>query len=105
MLRLLCAAVALLVCVSALVAEEYEGKIKSVDVEKGKAVVTINGSDKTFDITKDPLVVTDKGKNVQGGLKGLTPDSEVLIRTDKKDEKEIITTFKVSKLAPKKKAK
>lgn len=102
MLRLFCTAAALLFCAGALVAEEYEAKIKKVDPDKNTAVLTINGKDQTFTISKDPLIVTDKGKNVPGGLKALTPMSEVIVFTDKKDDKEVITTFKVSKLAPKK---
>jgi len=103
MLRLLSAAAALLFCVGVLVAEEYQGKVKSIDLDKKKAVITINDKDQTFDVSKDPLIVTDKGKNVPGGLKALTPGSEIVIFTDKKDDKEIITTFKVSMLAKKKK--
>jgi hypothetical protein len=101
MLRWFCTATAMLFCVGALVAEEYEAKIKKIDTDKGTAIVTINGTDKTFTISKDPLIVTDKGKNVPGGLKALTPMSEVIVFTDKKDDKEVITTFKVSKLAKK----
>ena len=103
MLRLLCGAAALLICVGGLIAEEYQGKVKSIDIDKSKAVITVNGTDQTFSMSKDPLIVTDKGKNVPGGLKALTPGSEVVVFTDKKDDKEVITTFKVSMLAKKKK--
>jgi hypothetical protein len=102
MLRLLGALLALVCCVGLTIADEYDAKIKSVDADKSKAVVTINNQDKTFELAKDPLIVNDKGKNVPGGLKALKAGTEVIIFTDKKDGKETITTFKV-KVLPKKK--
>jgi hypothetical protein len=105
MLRLLAITgilVGLLVGVGFVLADEYEAKVKSIEIDKGKATLTINSQDKVFEMTKDPLVVTDKGKSVPGGLKSLKAGAEVLIFTDKKGDREIITTFKVKAL-PKKK--
>lgn len=95
--------VALIACVSCLVAEEYIGKVKSVEKDKTKITITVDGKDKVIQVTKDPLVVNDKGKAFPGGLLKILPGSEVKIFTDKKDDKETATTIKV--MAPPEKKK
>jgi len=82
-------------CVSCLVADEYIGKVKSVEKDKTKITVTIDGKEVMLQVAKDPLVVNDKGKAFPGGILKILPGSEVKIFTDKKDDKETATTIKV----------
>lgn len=95
MIRLAMGLMALITCVGLVLAEEYQGKFKSVEKDKSKITITIDGVDKTFLVTKDPLVVNDKSKAVPKGLLGIKPGTEVKVFTDKKDDKEIATTIKV----------
>ncbi|MBL8799211.1 MAG: hypothetical protein JNM56_35320 [Planctomycetia bacterium] len=103
MIRFCGGLVLLVACVTCLVADEYIGKVKSVEKDKTKITVTIEGKDVVFQVTKDPLVVNDKGKGVAGGILKVLPGSEVKIFTDKKDDKETATTIKV--MAPPEKKK
>lgn len=98
MIRFLGGLAVLIGCVTCLVADEYIGKVKSVEKDKSKITVTIDGKEVVFQVAKDPLVVNDKGKGVQGGILKVLPGSEVKIFTDKKDDKETATTIRV--LAP-----
>src|SRR5262245_27359420 len=85
-------------CAAVLLAEDYDGTVKNIAKDKTTVTITVDGAEKTFDFSKDPLVVDAKGKAVPGGLPNVKPGSEVKLYTDKKGDKEIVTTLKV--LAP-----
>jgi hypothetical protein len=95
MLRFLASFCALLIGVGLLLADEYQGKFKSVTKDKMKITVTVDGVDKTFTVSKDPLVINEKNKAVPKGVLGIKAGSDVKISTDKKDDKETATTIRV----------
>ena len=101
-MRISIIAVALLIFCGSLIADEYKGKVKSVDTDKNKVTLTVDDKDKTFNVDKDPLITNDKGKTVPGGLSAVKVGTEVVIFTDKKDGNESVTTFKVGALKKKK---
>jgi hypothetical protein len=41
-------------------ADEIKGKVKSVDADKNTITVTVDGTDKTFDVNKDATVKVGK---------------------------------------------
>jgi hypothetical protein len=85
-------------CTAILLAEDYTGQVKNIAKDKTTVTIAVDGSDKTFDFSKDPLVVDDKGKPIPGGLPNVKLGSEVKLYTDKKGDKDVVTTLKV--LAP-----
>lgn len=99
MLRMLTVVFGLGCFAGVLVAEEYNAKVKSVDVEAKKMVVNLFGAEVTFDVVPDPRVFDPAGKPVKNGLKIITPGSEINVQTDKKDDKEIVSTIRIKELA------
>jgi hypothetical protein len=95
MLRLLSALSALLIFTSFLLADDYQGIVKSIDKDKNTVTLMIDKEMLTLEFSKDPLVLNDKGKGLQGGIGGVKPGWEVKVFTDKKGDKDIITTLKV----------
>jgi hypothetical protein len=89
---------AVFLCTAVLLAEDYTGLVKNVAKDKTTVTIAVDGADKTFDFSKDPLVVDDKGKPIPGGLPNVKLGSEVKLYTDKKGDKDVVTTLKV--LAP-----
>jgi hypothetical protein len=94
-----------------LFAEDYNGTVKTiakdettVTVRDGIVVptynitITVAGVEKTFDFSEAPLIVDDKGKAIPGGLPNVKPGTEVKLHTEKKGDKDVVTTLKV--LAP-----
>ena len=73
MLRKVLAAVFCIgLCLSLAVADEFKGKVKSVDPDKNTITVTIDGEDKTFKVNDDTKIVRkgkDGDKDVKDGLK------------------------------------
>jgi hypothetical protein len=90
-----------------LLAEEYSGKVKSVDVDKNKIVISVkDGGDKEFTIEKDTKFTKTKGKDktvvdVPEGLKhdAFKADAPnpafVTVVTEKKGDKEVVTEVKM----------
>src|SRR5262245_21897087 len=95
MLRLVSAPSALLIFTRFLLADDYQGIVKNVDKDKNKVTLMIDKEIITLEFSKDPLVLNDKGKALQGGIGGVKPGWEVKVFTDKKGDKDIITTLKV----------
>ena len=95
MLRLVSALSALLICTGFLLADDYQGIVKSIDKDKNSITLMIDKNLLTLEFSKDPLVLNDKGKALQGGVGGVKPGWEVKVFTDKKGDKDIITTLKV----------
>lgn len=88
---------------------ETQATVKSVDKTANTMVVTIDGKDKTFPVSKDASFVTvsqvqgkKKGKTMEkltpidNGLEGIKAGSKVTVLTDMVDEKETVTSVKVS---------
>ncbi len=87
-------------------AEDYTGKIKSLDIKKSEiTVTTAEGKDMTFPIAKDVSVFYEakpkkKGQPgglepVPGGLGGLKVGNPVTITTEKKNEIEVASLIKL----------
>jgi opacity protein-like surface antigen len=99
-------AVMLGVAVSA--ADEVKGTVKSVDKDKNTITLTVDGKETTFDVSKDASFVTTstvpgkKGKTMEkatpidGGLGGVKAGATVTVLTEKIDDKESVTSVKVS---------
>lgn len=94
-----CAVVALLLCVGVGLADEIKGKIKSVDPHS--ITVTADGKDHVIQIAKDTKILSPKGEALTDGLKNphLKEGTEVIVKTGKKDGKEVASEVR---LAPKK---
>ncbi len=89
-------------------AAETQATVKSVDKTASTIVVTTDGKDKTFPVSKDASFVTvsqvpdKKGKTtekltpIDGGLDGIKAGTKVTILTDMVEDKETVTSVKVS---------
>jgi hypothetical protein len=82
-----------------LVADEIKGKVKSVDATKGTITVTVGDKETTYTVEKDAKILAGKGdKEVKGGLGGKAFTREglpVMLKTEKKDGKEVVTEIRV----------
>ena len=109
MMRLLAgAALVTLIGFSAASAAESQATVKSIDKTANTIVVTVDGKDITYPVSKDASFVTvsqvpgKKGKTtekltpIDGGLEGVKAGTKVTILTDMVDEKETVTSVKVS---------
>ncbi len=122
MLRLMAGAVlALLVGVTAISADEVKGTVKAVDNPKNTIKVTVDGKDTTFPISKDASIVTvsiipgkknkttEKLTPIENGIAGVKAGANVTLLTEKVDDKDTVTSVKVSDgkaaVLPKKKKK
>jgi hypothetical protein len=79
-------AVAVVLCVGAVLADEIKGTIKKVDVDNKKVTVTVDGTDKTFDVTDDAKLPGRQGK---GTLKSL---QKAVDKAADKGYKAVLTT-------------
>jgi hypothetical protein len=90
-------------------AGEVSGTVKKVDAGKNTVVVTVDGKDKTFTVSKDVSILgvqsgTDKkGKATEkvatiDTLSGLTVGAKVAMRTDTVDSKEVVIAIKMDGL-------
>jgi Cu/Ag efflux protein CusF len=110
MLRKLCVALAVVVCGSTLaIAETIPGKIKKIDTEKSTITITVDGEDTTYTVDKASKIF-QPGKtkkqptvDVPGGLSGLKEGQPVVLTTEKKDSKDVVTQIKLEEAATKKK--
>lgn len=94
--RILCSLFVLALSFGIAIAEDYKGKIKSVDDKS--ITITVDGKDVKVDVTDATAVVAGKEgkeKPVKGGLKSLKEGAEVMVKTEKKDNKEVATQIKV----------
>ncbi len=89
-------------------AAETQGTVKSVNTTKNTITVTAAGKDTTYPVSKDASFVTvskvpgKKGKvtekltPIDGGLTGIKAGTTVTILTDTVDDKETVTSMKVT---------
>ena len=109
MIRVLVGALVVgLLAVGAATAEELKGKIKDIDKAKNTITLTVDGKDTTYGVGKDASFVSvslEKGKKgkvnekltpIEGGIGGIKAGTEVTVLTDKQDDKDVITSVKVS---------
>jgi hypothetical protein len=95
-------AVAVVLCVSAVVADEIKGKITKVDVDAKKITVSVDGKDTEYTVSDDAKLPAGKGGKA-GTLKGLAQRVEkaggvnATIMTEKKDGKEVVTEVKAER--------
>ena len=100
---------AVLVCVvSSLSADEVKGTVKSVNPSQSTIVLSVNGKTITYKVSKDASVVsvatvmdkknkaTEQVKSIDNGLAGVKMGATVTVLTDRVDEKEIVSSVKVS---------
>lgn len=97
-----------LMAFSAASATELKGTIKSVDKKTGSIVLTVDGKDKKFSVSKDASIVTvsqvpgkkgmtmEKLTPIDNGLEGVKTGATATLLTDKVDDKETVTSVKVS---------
>jgi hypothetical protein len=100
------AVLALMLGVAVTAADELKGTVKSVD--KNTITLTVDGKVTTFDVSKDASFVTTstvagkKGKTMEkatpidGGLGGVKAGATVTVLTEKIEDKESVTSVKVS---------
>src|SRR5262245_52206052 len=100
MLRKLVAALfALMICAGVSLADEIKGKVKEVNTEKNTLTVTVGDKDQTFTLNDDTQVLNPKGNAVKDkakSLKGLKPDTEVTITSEKKDGKNVAVKIQLA---------
>jgi Cu/Ag efflux protein CusF len=89
-------------------AAESQATVKSVDKAANKIVVTVDGKDITYPVSKDASFNTvsqvpgKKGKTtekltpIDGGLEGIKAGTKVSLLTEMVDDKETVTSVKVS---------
>src|SRR5437899_11627918 len=94
-----CASFVLLLTLNVALCDTYKGKVKSVDTDAKKLVVTVDDKEMTFDVPKD-VKIFSVGKAKKGqtppeialsGLSALGPGNEVTVTTAKKDDKDVAT--------------
>src|SRR5262249_26454196 len=93
---------------SAANAEEVKGKVKGVNAAGSSLTLTVEGKDKVFAVSKDASFVSvttapgKKGKPMEkvtpidGGLGGVKIGNAVTVLTEKADNKEAVTSVKVT---------
>ena len=92
--------VAFMALPSRLAAADIEGKLKSVDPDKGVVTITVGDKDRDFTVTKDTeLEVQDiRAYNPKDGLKDpafAKKGLKVIVKITEKDGKEIVTKVTV----------
>jgi nucleotide-binding universal stress UspA family protein len=85
-------AVAVVLCVGAVLADEIKGVLKKVDVDGHKITVTVDDKDTDYDVADDAKL--PGGKNKPGTLKTL---AKAVDKAGDKGIKVVITTDKDSK--------
>jgi hypothetical protein len=102
------AVLAAMLGVAVTAADEVKGTVKSVDKDKNTITLTVDGKETTFDVSKDASFVTTstvpgkKGKTtekatpIDGGLGGVKVGASATVLTEKIDDKESVTSVKVS---------
>ena len=104
-------AVAVALCVSAVVADEIKGKITKVDADGKKITVTVDGKDTEYTVSDDCKMPKTKGKDGTEkamSLKGLSRAVDKVggvkatVTTEKKGGKETVTEIKMERGGKKK---
>jgi tRNA pseudouridine-54 N-methylase len=101
MLRTLVAALAaaLVLGVGLARADEVKATLKSVDADKNTVTVTVDGKDTTYTVSDATQFLNAKGKNLKKGIKNkqLKEGANVVITTEKKDDKDVVTKVAIEK--------
>ena len=64
--------VALLICVSAVLADEVKGKATKVDADGRKITISVEGKDMEYTVSKDVKLPKSRGKGGKGGGEDMT---------------------------------
>jgi hypothetical protein len=91
--KLLAAMFCVGICLSLAVADEFKGKVKSVDTDKKCIIVDVDGKDMTFMVKDDTkFMAGKKDTELKGGLaaKALKEGADVTIKTPEGDKKNAI---------------
>jgi hypothetical protein len=97
--------VAVLLCVSAVVADEIKGKITKVDADAHKITVTVDGKETEYMVSEDakmPMYKDKNGNEKTMSLKNLARRVDkagdrgvkATVKTEKKGGKDVITEIK-----------
>ena len=108
--RFLLTFVGFILLVGLALAGEFSATIKKIDAEKNSIVLTVDGEEKTFDVSKDADIYSmkkvkkkDERQPISGGLSALKENTDATITTIKKGDKEIVVGIKVEGMPKKKK--
>src|SRR5205807_1078475 len=98
-MRVIFAALSVLLFAGSLLAFEAVGTIKSVDAEKGVVHINAGGQDRTVPVAKDLKVLGTDGNPLPDGLKAkeLKEGAEVTITVEKGDGGPIIHAIRLGK--------
>jgi len=90
-------------------ADDFKATVRKVDADKNSIVLTVDGEEKTYDVSKDADIfvmkkvkMKDERSPISGGLSGLKKNSDVTVTTIKKGDKEIVVAIKLEGPAKKK---
>lgn len=104
----------LLICVTAVYADEVKGKVTKVDESNNKITISVDGKDTEYSVAKDCKMPKRKGKDgneTEMTLKSLASlvdrvkdkgGVSITATTSKKDGKEVISEIKMSEMRKKK---
>jgi hypothetical protein len=92
---------ALALCAGGLLGAEIQGKLKGVDAEKGTVTVTVDDKDRVFTVTDDTKIIVNdiRAYEPKERLKDPVfkrPNLRVVVRTQTKGGKEVVTQVVVS---------
>ena len=92
-----CTLAALVIWAGLALADEFKGKIKKVDADKGTVTVVADGKDHTFTVPPTAKFYTAKDTALKGGLKDkqLKQGAMVTITCETKNGKEGVTQIKL----------
>src|SRR5262245_17714637 len=111
--RMLGALSCLILAIALVEADEIRGTVKAVDTEKSTLTVTADDKDQTFEIPKDAKIYTLAKKKKKGKaatettieLSAIKENAKVVVNTEKKDGKDVVTSVRLEVEKKKKKKK
>jgi hypothetical protein len=86
--------------------DTIRGKVKAIDNDANKLTLTVDGKEQIFEVAKDAKIWTTGAISEKGqpppeilyvNIGALALDSDVTVTTEKKGDKELITSVKVER--------
>jgi hypothetical protein len=107
------AAAVILLGASRAPADEIRGKVRSIDPDKAIVTLAVGDADKTLIMESGARITGLFGKKIKkavtqdipGGLRGIPQNAAVVLTTEVKDGKAVVTQLRVEDLQPKIKKK
>jgi hypothetical protein len=100
MRKLVCAVTMVVMFAGVALAEEYQGKLVKIDPDTKTITININEKDIILDYTADTKfysVIKGEAKELKfKGTKGLPKSGMVMVKTEKRDGKEIVTEARIT---------